>query len=462
MQVKLILLLGIVVAQRIVSRTQIEVKGYSVEKVGLPRGLVPAGKGRFAYIEYWAQDKPKPGWYIECLNLDYFTQWSHYIDLPQEGEGRSLRLIALKEGLVLFSYDEDPLAKGAKQEVARFYDLKGQPILPKWTIISTYDRPVSPTAAGIRVASDSTHFLWYAYQLSKKGLPERAWYAIWNQMGRKVSSSSDWSLSGVPLAIALDGKQGIWTIEQAADRSIAVMYYDPRARTTRQWKFNADTILYAPYLHITNRAVYVAGFSPDQKTIPHTEGGFGRWIIGRLSFPLSDTSAFYWSTAPLPADWYNLYKEPTSFTVREVLSLGDTALYVLWEDLRLRGGTALAYDVWVVRWKKAGDTLAYGWAYRIEKRQKEPDLRLVSFLRGVSPTFLTIAFLTERTGKGKLLAYQINHQTGEAVSKEMGTNAAGDLLILPMEAAYLGPTEVVCFALPPPAKNGYQIYHIRL
>ncbi|MCS7152906.1 MAG: hypothetical protein NZ989_03060 [Bacteroidia bacterium] len=459
---KFVLLLSIAAAQRIISRTQIEVKGYSIEKVGMPHSLVPAGKGRFAYIEYWAQDKPKPGWYIECLNTEYYTQWSQWIDIPKAGEGRSLRLLGLKEAIVLLSYEEDPLTKGAIQEVARFYDLKGQLLLPKWTAISVYDRAVSNVTAGIKLAPDSTHFLWYAYQLSKKGIPERAWYAIWNQSGRKVSSATDWNLTGAPLAIALDARQGIWTVERNPNRPPSIVYYDTRARTRREWKFLIDTVLYAPSLQATSRAVYVAGFLSGEKTLPHTEGAVGRWVVGYLSLPLSDTSDFRWSVAPFPPEWYSLYKDPTSFTVREILSLADTALYVIWEDIRLRGGAALAYDLWVTRWRKEGDSLQYSWAYRIEKRQKEPDLRMVSYLRGVSETFLTIAFLTERTGKGKLIAYQINHHSGEAITKELAANTGGDLLILPMEAAYLGPREVVCLALAPPAKNGYQLFHIRL
>jgi len=148
--------------------------------------------------------------------------------------------------------------------------------------------------------------------------------------------------------------------------------------------------------------------------------------------------------------------------VKDLLVLGDSVVYALWEDTRIKGSTTLSYDIWVTRWRKEEGAFAYHWAYRIEKRQKEPDIKMVSFLRGLSETFLTIAFLTERTGKGKLLAYQINHQTGEANVKEIGSNAAGDLLLLPGEAAYLSAQEVVCLALAPPAKNGYQLYHIRL
>jgi hypothetical protein len=85
----------------------------------------------------------------------------------------------------------------------------------------------------------------------------------------------------------------------------------------------------------------------------------------------------------------------------------------------------------------------------------------VSFLAGITETFLGVAFLTERTGKGKLRVYLLNHQTGEALTKDIADNTAGDLYLLPGRAAYLGPREVICLALAPPGKNGYQLYHIR-
>lgn len=459
----LILIVGVATAQRIISRTQIEAQGYSVEKVGMPYGLVPAGKNSFAYVEYWAQGKPKPGWYIECLNTEFYTQWSQLIDFPKAGEGRPIRLLKLKESIVALSYEEDPLTRGVIQEVGKFHDVRsGKPLLPKWTAISTYDRAPAGASSGIVIGADSVHFLWYAYQVSKKGTVERGWYAVWHQSGRKVASATDWTPAGLPITLALDARQSIWTVEKALDRSLSVVCYDTRARTTRSWKISADTALYMPKLLCTPRGVYLTGLLSGAKTIPHTEAPIGRWILGYLPFPLADTSDFQWSIQALPEDWLSIYKEPTNFAVKDLLVLGDSVVYALWEDTRIKGSTTLSYDIWVTRWRKEEGAFAYHWAYRIEKRQKEPDIKMVSFLRGLSETFLTIAFLTERTGKGKLLAYQINHQTGEANVKEIGSNAAGDLLLLPGEAAYLSAQEVVCLALAPPAKNGYQLYHIRL
>jgi len=143
-----------------------------------------------------------------------------------------------------------------------------------------------------------------------------------------------------------------------------------------------------------------------------------------------------------------------------MLAQGDSAFYVIYEDQRSRGGTYLAYDVWACRWKIA-DSLTLQWNYRIEKRQREPYPDAVSFLWGMQETFLAIAFLTERTGRGKLRAYLLNHETGEALTKDLAENTAGDLLLLPGRSVHLSPRDVVCLAFAPPGKNGYQIYHLR-
>lgn len=454
-------LAGFACAQRIVSRTQIEVQGYSVEKVGLPQSPAPAGKGRFAFIEYWAQGKPKPGYYLECLNLDYYTQWSQPIDLPELGKGKPIRLIGLKDALVVISYDADPLTKGAIQEVARWYDLKGQPLFPKWTPLSVYDRPAPNAFSSTALSPDSSYLLWYAFTLDKKGLLERAWYALYSSSGRKLATQTDWNVSGPILAAQPDNRMNFWSLESPPGSSKRLVYYDTKARTARSWELNRDTVLYAPWLRVTPKAIYVGGLVPDAKNLPHEEGQVGAWLVGRLPLPLSDTSRIYWGRASLPAEWGSFYKEPTGFTCAWTGLHADTTLYTIWEDHRTRSGTYLAYDLWIARWSFTDTTPALLWSYRIEKRQKEPSPEAVSFLRGINETFLVLTFLTERTGKGALRAYLLNHETGEAVTKDLAENTAGDLLILPGRAAYLGPREVVCLAFARPGKNGYQLYHLR-
>lgn len=451
---------SLLLAQKIVSRSQIEVQGYSVEKVGLPQSPAYAGKGRFAFIEYWATGKPKAGYYVECLNTDYYTQWSQLLDLPPAGQGKPLRLIGMRDALVALSYEEDPLNRGVIQEAARFYDLKGQPILPKWTHLSVYDRPASGAVSQISLSPDSTFLLWYAYTADKKGQVQTGWYALWSSSGRKVASQTDWSLTGPVVAARPDNRMNLWTLQTPPGRLPELVYYDTKARTRRNWILALDTALYAPWLYVTPKAIYVGGLLPGEKNLSTEYSSAGAWALGKLSLPLTDTSQILWSRSPFPAEWTSLYKEPIAPTAVRFFPQGDTILYTLWEDLRTRGGTFMAYDIWAVRWAVA-DTPALRWSYRIEKRQREPSLDAVSFLAGITETFLEVAFLTERTGKGKLRVYLFNHQTGEAITKDIADNTAGDLYLLPGRAAHIGPREVICLALAAPGKNGYQIYHIR-
>lgn len=448
-------------AQRIVSRTQIEVKGYAVEKVGLPQSPAPAGKGRFAFLEYWAADKPKPGYYIECLNTEYYTQWSQPIDVPPAGSEKPLRLIGLRDAVVVLSYDQDPLTRGVIQEVARFYDLKGTPILPKWTPLSVYDRPASEAIARTALSPDSTYLLWYAYTPPRKNSPPQGWYALWSSGARKVASQADWPLEGPVLSAYPDNRANLWFLHQPPNRPLELVYEDTKARTRRTWSLTADTLLVSPWLWVTAKAVYVGALVPAEKNLPTLEGpAVGGWIVGRLPLPLTDSSTIQWSRASFPTDWLTLYKEPIHPLPILMLAQGDSAFYVIYEDQRSRGGTYLAYDVWACRWKIA-DSLTLQWNYRIEKRQREPYPDAVSFLWGMQETFLAIAFLTERTGRGKLRAYLLNHETGEALTKDLAENTAGDLLLLPGRSVHLSPRDVVCLAFAPPGKNGYQIYHLR-
>lgn len=458
----LVLLLAIACAQRIVSRTQIQVEGYAVEKVGLPQSPTPAGKGRFAFVEYWAKDKPKPGYYVECLNTQYYTQWSFPLtDAPEAGTGKPFRLLGLRDALVVLSYEADPLTKGAIQEAARFLTLKGEPLFPKWIPISVYDRSAPDAISQIALSPDSSYFLWYAYQVDKKGLVSRAWYALWSSSGRKVAAQSDWQIEGPILAAAPDNRMNFWTLQAPPTGPKKLFFHDTKARTVRAWDLDVDTVLFAPWLYVTPKAIYIGGLIPGEKTLPHQQGAVGAWAVGKLALPLTDTSRIVWTQAPIPPEWLPLYKEPTHFTPRWTTLHADTALYVVWEDAWERAGTHLAYDLWVTRWAVTDTAAQFLWSYRIEKRQREPFPEAVSFLHGINETFLTVAFLTERTGKGVLRAYLLNHETGEALTKDLATNAAGDLLLLPGRAAYLSPQEVICLALAPPGKNGYQIYHIR-
>ncbi|MCS7188275.1 MAG: hypothetical protein RMJ66_01295 [Bacteroidia bacterium] len=447
-------------AQKVVSRTQIEVEGYSVEKVGLPHSPVSAGKNRFAYIEYWAKGKPKPGFYIECLNTQYYTQWSQLLDIPPAGEGKPIRLIGMKEAIVAVSYQEDPLNNRAVQEVGRFFDLKGQPLLPKWVPLSVYDRPVREAISRFSLSPDSSYLLWYAYSLGKKGQVEGAWYAIWSGWGRKVAAKTDWAVNGRVVAAQPDNRMNLWSLEMLPSGGYELAYYDTKANTARRWKLTVDTALYAPWLFVTQKGAFVGALVPGERNLPHESGQVGAWVLGKLTYPFSDTSSIVWNRAQIPAEWINAYKEPAAFGMARIIAQGDTALYVIWEDVRYRSGAVLAYDIWVTRWNVENNPI-FQWGHRIEKRQREPFAEAVSFLSGVNETFLGIAFLTERTGKGKLRVHLLNHSTGEGIIKDIGENTAGDLLFLPGRSTHISSCEVICFAYPPPGKNGYQIYHIR-
>lgn len=449
-------------AQKILSRTQIEVQGYAIEKVGLPQSPTPAGKGRFAFIEYWAEDKPKPGYYVECLNTQYYTQWSQLLDIPPEGADKPLRLVGLRDAVVALSYQADPLDKGVVQEVARFFDLKGNPLFPKWVPISVYDRAVPEAQAHLALSPDSSYLLWYAYTPPRKNTPPQGWYAVWSSSGRKVAAQTTWSLEGIPVVALPDNRANLWLIEAPPGKPLQLVYEDTKARTRRTWPLEVDTLVLQPWLRLTPKAVYVGALVPAEKTISLTSGHqVGAWVVGKLALPLSDTSQVVWGRAPFPTEWIALYKEPIQPTPIRLLLQGDSALYVLYEDQRSKGGTFLAYDVWVSRWGLQ-DSVHHLWSYRIEKRQREPRPDAVSCFSGLNETFLSVVFLTERTGRGKLRAYLLNHDTGQALTKDLAENTAGDLLILPGRSAYLSLREVITLALPPPGKNGYQIYHIRL
>lgn len=458
---KLWVIVGSLWAQKILTRSLIEVQGYPIDKVGLPQSPAYAGRGRFAYIEYWAKDKPRPGWYVECLNLGFYSQWSFFIDVPEAGQGKPLRLFPLKEALVLVSYDTDPLNKGAIQEVGRFLDAKGQSLFPKWTPLSVYDRPAPEAISRFSVSLDSTHLLWYAYSPGKKGGAEKAWYALWSSSGRKVFTSQDWYVRGAVLHAVADARLNLWTLQQPAQGLPELVYYDLKARTQRIWSLQPDTILRRPWLLVTPKAIYVGGLISGTKTIPHEAGSIGGWAIGKLALPFSDTSQIVWSRVPFPESWSASYKEPTNFLAGDAFMHQDSALYVIWEDRRVRGGTFTAQDLWVCRWQE-GDTLSLAWSYRIEKRQREAAPDAISYLYGMSETFLDIAFLTEHTRAGKLQAHLINHATGQAVIQDIADNSAGDLVLLPGRSARLSAREIVCFALAPGGKNGYQIYILRL
>jgi hypothetical protein len=140
----------------------------------------------------------------------------------------------------------------------------------------------------------------------------------------------------------------------------------------------------------------------------------------------------------------------------------DSSAYLIWEDRRLKGTTAIADEIWATRWNLTTDSLTLAWSYLIEKRQREAIPEAIGHLSSLSETFLTILFLTERTGKGTLRAYLINRQTGEALSKDLAQNTAGDLLILPGRSARISARDYLILALGRPGKNSYQILHIRL
>ncbi len=459
----LVVSVSLLPAQKIISRTQIEVEGYAVEKIGLPQSPVLAGPNRFAFVEYFVQGKlkPKTGYYLECLDTEYNEVWSVLLDIPSAGEGRPIRLIPMARALVALSYEADPLQKGVVQEVGRFYNLKGQPILPKWTAISNYDRPTS--AMGFYALSpDSTYLLWYAQEIDKKG-QDRVWMAIWSESGRKVVSESGWSAGGRILAAQPDNKARVWALVLASGARVPqLLLYDPKARVTRTWQFEGDTLWVAPALRLTAKGVWIAALAPASENRPTEDGPVGAWRLAYLPQTFSDSTQPLMGKAPLSKDFLSRTKDAVNPQVVGFWTASDSVVYLIWEDRRLKGSIAIATEIGVTCWDYAIDSLSLAWSYLIEKNQRESMPDAVGHLSSLSETFLTIFFLTERTGKGSLRAYLINRETGEALSKDLAQNTAGDLYILPGRAARISARDYMVLALARPGKNGYQIFHIRL
>ncbi len=454
---------GFVFAQKIVSRTQIEVEGYSVEKVGLPQSPIPAGPNRFAFVEYFVQGKlkPKTGYYLECLDTEYNEVWSVLLDIPSVGESRPIRLIPMARAVVALSFEADPLQRGVIQEVGRFYSLRGQPILPKWTAISVYDRPTSAEGR-YALSPDSTYLLWYAQELDRKGQASHSWLAVWSENGRKVVSESDWAIGGRVLSAQPDNKARIWALVLMPGERVPQLYlYDPRARSSRTWRFEGDTVWVSPALRLTAKGVWITALAPASENRLTEEGPVGAWRLAYLPQIVSDSTQPLMGKALLPKSFLTRSRDPIHPQLVELWVAPDSSIYPVWEDRRLKGGTAIADEIWATRWNLTTDSLSLAWSYLIEKRQREPLPEAIGHLSHLSETFLTLLFLTERTGKGVLRAYLINRETGEAVSKDLAQNTAGDLLILPGKAARLSMRDYVIFALPRPGKNGYQIFHIR-
>jgi len=454
---------GMVLGQKIVSRTQIEAEGYEVEKVGLPQSPVPAGPNRMAFVEYFVQGKlkPKTGYYLECLDTDYNEVWSVLLDIPAAGIGRPIRLLPMARSLVALSYEADPLNKGTVQEVARFYNHRGQPILPKWTTVSIYER--STTAEGqYALSPDSTYFLWYAQEVDKKGQAGRTWFTIWSENGRKVASESDWAVGGRILAAQPDNKARVWLLVLPVGQRVPqLVLYDPRARSGRSWQIEGDTLWVQPALYLTHKGVWIAALLPAAEHRPTEEGAIGAWRLAYLPQNFADTTQLVVGKALFPKEILRHAKDPIQPQQVGFWIGSDSSVYLIWEDRRQKGGTAIAGEVWVTRWDLAADSVGLVWSYLIEKRQREPFPEAVGHLSHLSETFLTILFLTERTGKGVLRAYAINRETGEALSKDLAQNTAGDLLILPGKAARVSGRDYMVLALGRPGKNGYQILRIR-
>ncbi len=458
----LIVSVPFLLAQKIVSRTQIEVEGYAVEKIGLPQSPIPAGPNRFAFVEYFVQGKlkPKTGYYLECLDTEYNEVWSVLLDIPLAGEGRPIRLVPMARAIVALSYETDPLQKGVTQEVGRFFSLRGQPLLPKWTPISTYDRPTSAQGS-YALSPDSTYLLWYAQEIDKKG-QDRTWLAIWSENARKVATESGWTVGGRILSAQPDNKARVWALVLApGERVPHLQLYDPKARTSRTWRFAEDTLWIAPALRLTSRGVWITALIPASENRPTEEGPVGAWRLIYLPQAFSDSTQPLMGKAPLSKDLLGRSKDPIGPQLVGFWAASDSSVYLIWEDRRLKGNTAIADEIWVSCWSGAPDSLSLAWSYLIEKRQREPLPEAVGHLSNLSETFLTILFLTERTGKGVLRAYLLNRETGEALSKDLAQNTAGDLLILPGKAARVSARDYMVFALARPGKNGYQIFHIR-
>ncbi|MCB9235139.1 MAG: hypothetical protein H6581_26020 [Bacteroidia bacterium] len=479
--------LSLLQAQKISREKVFPLTGYYVNTVGYPSALVPMGKDKFAFVEYWVRgtERKETGYYLQGYDTEFNENWAQITSKPGTAPLDVFHLTRMKENIALLGHQYNPASKKQPNTMVQFYSPDG---VPKGGLIkmSNYDKKAKKGYEDYLAQSvDGGKILWMGHNPNDSYKKRNYFFSVWSDDGRQtwgkklVLPFQDQKYKAKQATVDEKGNLYLLMEYEIMTNSVkdtlfrpVILRYDSRENKFTQHALNFRNSSFPDgRIHINQDGDLIfLGILSDG-----SEGGF---LNGAKSsgVPLKWNKIVYKKfnisreltlteekVIDLPENWMNKYaKNGANFSKSELIENQGRLYWIMEEFYTQIHNKQLQYaynDVGVITLDmKKGEII---WANTFSKLQRDYSSgRLLSYVAGISPGKLNFVYLNERGAQGKIVCTSFNLNTGETTSVDLARNQESKYLFFPKRSAMINSSTMVLMGVGDPVGNDYKLIKI--
>ena len=473
-------------SQRIVNEQLFPVKGYYVDEIGYPSKIVQADRGRFLFVEYWAQGmgegeqkREMENYYLQSYGTRSFVEhWYKPVTQPGHETMQVHDLVNLSNGCFVIG---DQFVSKLDQicTVGRFFFFDGTSKTEEPVVISNFGKKVKKKKYKefLRTSPDKKRMLWVGI-----GNNFDVFSSIWAGNSDSISSntfqlpiqdkryevadikiddSSNVYFLAVPNSAAMVSREG---------RIVPLLIkYDFMSKScnTKPIEMPGSEIQNAKMELKSVNQIIITGISsrldanqwlPNGKLLKPSN--FQKWThIFLKRIRTTDFQENVSMEEPIPDKVIKYFSEKESnFSSFEFILNRDDGVF-LFEERYMNKGKYYLYEIGCI-----GVNVQEGkvqWGEVIKKRQRDSNGdNFLSYVAGISRNRLRLIYLSEKGARGKVLCTSLDLKTGVRRDKMLASNEEAKYLFFTKRSEMVSAVDMVFLGMGNPGQNDFKLFTV--
>ncbi|MEO1451554.1 MAG: hypothetical protein AAFV07_18625, partial [Bacteroidota bacterium] len=413
---------------QVISTEQIfPVDGYSVFQKGYPLKVSPGTRGKFVFLEYWAEGKEGrrlANYYLQSYGIrDYVEHWFKPVTMEGFDPMQVGGVLKLRRTYAVWGTQNLPGEK-FPHRVARFFAHDGKPQTEEPVKLSTYTRkPSRKFRQRMAVSDNGAYFLWMGSEGAGQflhmfdGLGNERWEKLVEFPYIKDGYEIDdlFVTNTGTVMVLLTAPQGAGQGHTGKPAVLLQYTAEPEALETLvlYYPSDADVLGTAAVLQKNNNIILVSALSRQgiMGIRNGTKGGsedghlWTHLDFKRLAPPENGKGPLEVqvdSLSSVPKKWIARYQEKgANFSDARILA-GNVKTVFMFEEKYATRKKQYNYDLACMAFNN--ETGKRSWSQLIQKKQRDtPGSAFLSYSAGIAREKLRVVYLSERGARGDLM-----------------------------------------------------------
>ncbi|MEM6765635.1 MAG: hypothetical protein AAF824_09030 [Bacteroidota bacterium] len=482
------LLLGTVhsFSQRIVNEQVFPVKGYHVEEIGYPSKIIQADRGRFLFVEYWAQGegageqkREMENYYLQCYGTRSFVEhWFKPVTEPGHETMQVTDLISLSNGSFVVG-DQFVSRLDMVCTVGRFFFFDGTSKTEEPIIISNLGKKDKKKKYKeyIRTSPDKKRMLWVGM-----GNNFDVFSTIWAGNSDSISSNTfqlpiqdkRYTISDIKIDdsssvyfLAVPNRTAMATREARIVPLLIKYDYVSNSCETKTLEMPGAEILNANMQLTPINQLIITGITTRPDAEQWLQNGkmlkpahVQRWShVFMKRIRTTDFQENVSTEEPIPTKIIKYFSDKESnFSSFDLILNRDDGVF-LFEEHYFNKGKNYLYEIGAVGINVKEGKVQWGEVIKKRQRDKYGD-NFLSYVSGISRNRLRLIYLSEKGARGKVLCTSLDLKTGVRRDKMLASNEEAKYLFFTKRSEMVSAVDMVFLGMGNPGQNDFKLFTV--